>query len=134
MKLSLTTPALLFPALSLLMLAYTNRFVAISSLIRNLTAQQKDSPSRHLKAQIDNLRRRIYLIRNMQWLGVFSTLLAVGCIFTIYEGWNEAAQIFFAASLLSLIFSLLLSLMEIQISVTALNLVLLELEETNQQP
>jgi hypothetical protein len=128
MDITLTTPALLFPALSLLMLAYTNRFLAIASLIRNLSAQQKSDPSPSLSAQIANLRRRIFLIRNMQWLGVFSILLAVFCIFVLYEGWEQAGKIFFGASLVSLMGSLFLSLWEIQISVHALDLALSDLE------
>jgi hypothetical protein len=129
MDITLTTPALLFPALSLLMLAYTNRFLAIASLIRNLSAQQKADPSPHIQGQIANLRQRIFLIRNMQWLGVFSILLAVLCIFVLYEGWETAGKIFFGASLVSLMASLFLSLWEIQISVHALVLVLKDLEE-----
>lgn len=130
MDITLTTPALLFPALSLLMLAYTNRFLAIASLIRNLSAQQKSTPSPSLKRQIASLRQRIFLIRNMQWFGVFSILLAVFCIFVLYEGWIQAGKLFFGASLLSLIGSLFLSLWEIQISVHALDLALSDLEES----
>lgn len=134
MDITLTTPALLFPALSLLMLAYTNRFLAIASLIRNLTAQQKSTPSPSIKGQIVNLRRRIFLIRNMQWLGVFSILLAVFCIFALYEGWEQAGKMFFGASLVSLMASLFLSLWEIQISVHALDLALSDLEEDPPAP
>ncbi|MES2463507.1 MAG: DUF2721 domain-containing protein [Armatimonadota bacterium] len=130
MDITLTTPALLFPALSLLMLAYTNRFLAIATLIRNLSAQHKSAPSPTLPKQIANLRRRIFLIRNMQWLGVFSILLAVLCIFVLYEGWEQAGKIFFGASLVSLMGSLFLSLWEIQISVYALDLALCDLEES----
>jgi hypothetical protein len=111
------------------MLAYTNRFLAIATLIRNLSAQQKNAPSPSLQAQIANLRLRIILIRNMQWLGVFSILLAVFCIFVLYEGWEQAGKIFFGASLVSLMASLFLSLWEIQISVHALVLALSDLEE-----
>ena len=129
MDITLTTPALLFPALSLLMLAYTNRFLALASLIRSLSAQQKTAPSPSLPRQIANLRRRIFMIRNMQWLGAFSILMATLCIFVLFAGWDRAGKLFFGASLVTLMASLFLSLWEIQISVHALDLALSDLEE-----
>jgi hypothetical protein len=82
MELSITTPALLFPAISLLMLAYTNRFLAIANLIRNLHDKYKKDPNeKHIVAQIRNLRVRIRLIRNMQAFGVISFLFCVVCYF-----------------------------------------------------
>ncbi len=76
MDISLTTPALLFPTVSLLMLAYTNRFLTLASIIRNLHAQYHDEDDDNLVGQIANLRYRIYLIRNMQIAGVLSLLFA----------------------------------------------------------
>ena len=85
MELSLTTPAVLFPAISLLLLAYTNRFLAISTLIRNLKKRFDEEGTEHIIGQIRNLRRRIFLIRNMQWLGVFALFLCVISMFLIFE-------------------------------------------------
>ena len=129
MDITLTTPALLFPALSLLMLAYTNRFLALASLIRSLSAQQKAAPSPSLPGQIANLRQRIFMIRNMQWLGAFSILMATLCIFVLFAGGERAGKLFFGASLVTLMASLFLSLWEIQISVYALDMALSDLEE-----
>jgi hypothetical protein len=71
MLISINTPALLFPAITLLMLAYTNRFLALSTLIRNLHAQYKQSPADHpqIKDQIRNLSKRLVLIKRMQASG-----------------------------------------------------------------
>ena len=111
MELSITTPALLFPAISLMMLAYTNRFLALASLIRNLHAQYKKEPAeKHLVQQIRNLRARIRLIRSMQGFGVLSFLLCIICMFSIFNRWDVVSYITFAASLLSFGISLVLSL------------------------
>ena len=81
---TLTTPALLFSAISLILLAYTNRFVAYTGVVRNLHKQYKESPSTVLKGQIYNLRKRLYLIRTMQILGVTSLFLCVITMFLIF--------------------------------------------------
>lgn len=128
MDINLTTPALLFPAVSLLMLAFTNRFLALAALIRTLHADYTKEPTEKIAAQLANLRHRVYLIRNMQALGVSSMLLAVVCMFCLFEGWTKAGNVVFAISLLALIGSLLLSLREIQLSVNALNVQLADME------
>jgi hypothetical protein len=129
MEFNLTTPALLFPAVSLLMLAYTNRFLAIAALIRNLHSTYKTAPDDNIVAQLRNLRHRIILIRNMQALGAVSVLLSVLCMFMLFEGWIVAGKFVFAVALVSLMASLLLSLREIQLSINALNLHLNDMEE-----
>jgi hypothetical protein len=129
MEFNLTTPALLFPAVSLLMLAYTNRFLAIAALIRNLHSTYKTAPDANIVAQLRNLRHRIILIRNMQALGAVSVLLSVLCMFMLFEGWIVAGKFVFAVALVSLMASLLLSLREIQLSINALNLQLNDMEE-----
>ncbi len=127
--LTLTTPALLFSAISLILLAYTNRFLTIAQLVRNLHAQYKSDPSHILYGQIDNLRKRIYLIKSMQVYGVGSLLLCVVSMFLIYVGRNLAAEIIFGLGLLMLIISLTISIWEIIISVRALNLHISDLEK-----
>lgn len=130
MELSITTPALLFPAISLLMLAYTNRFLAIANLIRNLHDKYKKDPNeKHIVAQIRNLRARIRLIRNMQAFGVVSFLFCVVCMYCIFRGWNDAAYIIFAISIICFVISLVLSLIEISFSMRALELALSDMEQ-----
>ena len=122
MEITLTTPALLFPAISLLLLAYTNRFLAIASLIRNLHSKYQHDPTRIIEAQIKNLRLRVILIRNMQVLGVTSLLLCVVCMFILFAGKIIIGKWIFAISLTLLILSLTLSVIEVQISIKALNI------------
>ncbi len=122
MEISLTTPALLFPAISLLLLAYTNRFLAIATLIRNLHEKYENQPNKILIEQIKNLKKRVYLIRNMQFLGVSSLLLCVICMFLLFWGEIEIGYWLFGISLILLMLSLSFSVIEIQISVKALNI------------
>lgn len=129
MEISLTTPALLFPAISLLLLAYTNRFLAIATLIRNLHEKHESEPNKILIEQIINLRKRVYLIRNMQFLGVSSLLLCVVCMFVLFWGQMEVGQWLFGISLVLLMLSLSLSVIEIQISVKALNIQIGKMEK-----
>jgi uncharacterized membrane protein YdfJ with MMPL/SSD domain len=128
MKLTLTTPALLFSAISLLLLAYTNRFLAIAALVRGLRDKYLENPSGMLIGQIKNLRSRLSLIRNMQILGLASLLLCVLSMFLIYVDFYNAAVYTFGVALLLLILSLSLSIREIQISVKALNLHLKDID------
>ncbi len=129
MELSLTTPALLFPAVSLLLLAYTNRFLALASLVRSLHARYREQPDPLILRQIDNLRYRIRLVRNMQVAGVSSLLVCVVCMFVLFFGKVVFGKTLFAASLVLMIVSLALSVREVQVSVKALDLHLLDLEE-----
>lgn len=129
MELSIQTPALLFPAVSLLMLAYTNKFLAIANLIRKLYSDYEKDRHTGLIGQISNLRRRLMLIRWMQVVGVASILCCVVTMFFIYEGWQLWAKVLFALSLLLMIASLVLSLVEIFLSAGALRLLLKDLEE-----
>lgn len=131
MDITITTPALLFPTISLLMLAYTNRFLGLASIIRKLHADWKVNPDPIYVAQIRNLRRRLRLIRDMQSLGILSILLCVGCMFLLLNGLLGAANVVFAVSLVLMIVSLGLSLWEIQLSGGALNLHLAEMERNH---
>jgi hypothetical protein len=129
MELQLSTPALLFSAITLLMLAFTNRFLAIATLIRGLHKNYlKDPDQEIIVEQIHNLRRRLTLIKNMQLFGVFSFLLCVICMFLLFKGFTEAANWTFVISMVSLLISLGISLVEIQISTKALNLELSDME------
>lgn len=132
-NLSLTTPALLFPAVSLLLLAYTNRFLTLATIIRNLHGRFHDSGDRNLLAQIDNLRRRVYLIRNMQIVGVVSLLMCVLSMFAIFAGWMAGGAWSFGAALVFMIISLGISLHELTISAGALDLLLTDLEDGGER-
>ena len=127
-ELSLTTPALLFPAISLILLAYTNRFLSYAQLVRTLKEQHLQHPSKVTRAQIDNLRRRLHLTRTMQLLGVTSLFLCVVTMFLIYVGLMLLSAYVFGAALLLLVGSLGVSIWEIQISVRALEIHLKDME------
>ncbi len=129
MELTLSTPALLFPAVSLLLLAYTNRFLALAALIRELQARYREHPEPVIKGQIDNLRRRVNLIRAMQEADVASLFLCVLCMSLLFAGFILSGKLVFAVSLLLLMVSLALSVKEIHISVRALNLQLQDIED-----
>ena len=129
MDINLTTPALLFPTVSLLMLAYTNRFLTLATIIRNLYDRYNTAHDDNLLGQITNLRHRVYLIRNMQIAGVLSLLFCVVSMFALFGGWVIGGQWSFAIALILLIVSMLLSLRELQIPVGALDLLLTDLEE-----
>lgn len=131
MEITLTTPALLFPAISLLLLAYTNRFMALANLIRGLKSRYTTTHSRLVYGQIENLRTRLVLIRNMQGFGIGSMFGCVFCMFILFAGYIMIGQYVFGLSLLLLMVSLALALREIQISVKALELELNDLEETS---
>ena len=123
-ELTLTTPALLFSAVSLILLAYTNRFLSYAQLVRTLKEQHLQHPSKVTRAQIDNLRRRLHLTRTMQ-----SLFLCVVTMFLLYIGLILLSAYVFGAALLLLIGSLGVSIWEIQISVRALEIHLHDMEK-----
>jgi hypothetical protein len=129
MELSLTTPALLFPAVSLLLLAYTNRFLALASLIRNLSDKYRDTHDRKLQLQIKQLRHRLMLIKNMQFTGILSLFLCVISMLLLFLELQVPGKILFGTALASLMFSLGLTLREISISVNALEVHLSDMEK-----
>ena len=129
MELTLTTPALLFPAISLLLLAYTNRFLALAGLVRSLKSQYQENHNPNLLGQIANLRKRILQIRNMQACAILSFFMCVLTMWLLYSGEQLIAEYTFGGSLLLLMISLFISLQEIQISVKALEIELSDLEE-----
>ncbi len=131
-QLTLTTPALLFSAISLIMLAYTNRFLAYAAVVRNLHDKYKKDKNQVLIRQIKNLRQRLYLTRSMQIFGISSLLLCVSTMFLIYIEQHVIAIWVFGAALILLIISLALLIKEIQISVQALEYHLSDLENENK--
>ena len=128
MELTLTTPGLLFSAISLLLLAYTNRFLSLANLIRTLHSKYNETGDKSTKDQIENLHTRVNLIKNMQLLGITSLFLSVFCMVSLFASAIILGKVLFGASLIFLLISLGLSMIEIQISVKALNIQLKDLE------
>ena len=130
LEISINTPALLFPAITLLMLAYTNRFLSLAALVRKLHEEYtKGEKETNILNQIKNIRTRLNLIRYMQSFGILSFLCCVMCMYAIFSGWIVLANWIFAASLFSLLLSIILSLLEINKSTRALELQLSDIEE-----
>ncbi len=128
-ELNITTPALMFSAVSLILLAYTNRFLAYAQIVRNLYSEFKINKDSILIDQIKNLRRRLHMIRSMQIFGVSSLFLSMGSMLFLYLDMSLLGGISFGAGILSMIISLAISLWEIQISVKALDLHLKDMED-----
>jgi len=127
--LTLTTPALLFSAISLIMLAYTNRFLAYSAVIRNLHDIYLERKEDSLIRQIKNLKLRLNLTRWMQIFGITSLLFCVLTMFLIYVHQQNIAVYIFGLALILLIISLGLLIKEIQISSQALQHHIADIEE-----
>ncbi|MCC6725277.1 MAG: DUF2721 domain-containing protein [Saprospiraceae bacterium] len=129
MQLTFATPALLFPAISLLLLAYTNKFLAIANLIRNLHDRYEKDNQTIFREQITHLRKRLNLIRLMQTFGIASFLMCFVCMFLLFWEKQAAATWVFALALVLMMVSLALSLVEIWISAGALRLLLKDFEK-----
>ena len=125
----ISTPALIFPAVSLLLLAYTNRFLAVASLIRLLSNQIRTKNNCEVKEQINNLKCRLELTKWMQLFGVISILLCTISMFWLFLEYIELGKKIFGISLGAMCISLLLSLWEVYISTIALNMELETLDD-----
>ena len=121
-ELPLSTPSLLFPAISLLMLAFTNRFLGLAAVVRGLHANWQTTQEPMLLAQIQSLRKRIQIIKHMQTAGVLSLMFCVASTTLLFFGRQTDGQLTFGVSLLLMLASLTLSLVEIQMSGTALDM------------
>ncbi|MBX2857627.1 MAG: DUF2721 domain-containing protein [Cellvibrionaceae bacterium] len=122
MEMPITTPSLLFPAISLLLLAYTNRFLTLTGVIRQLSGIPRVKRSDIYHRQVENFRVRLKIIRMMQATGVLSFVLCTLSMFALFLRWQFAGQILFGASLVFLLISLLCSLYEVHISTKAIDL------------
>lgn len=129
MHIEASTPSILFPAISLLLLAFTNRFLALASLVRTLHDRYKAEPDPVVLAQIGNLRNRLLLIRDMQACGVISLAVCILCIALVLLGFQQPALIAFVISLTLMFLALALSLREILISCRAVETHLEDIEE-----
>lgn len=124
--LTITTPAVLFSSISLLFLAYTQRFLSLANLIRQL---YKDRHDEFASLQIQNLQHRIYLMRQMQVFGVISYILCGTSMISIYFKLDDIGNWLFCSSIFSLIISLVISLREVWISTGALDIALSEINK-----
>ncbi|MGG9960265.1 DUF2721 domain-containing protein [Ferruginibacter sp. SUN106] len=133
LDININTPALLFPAITLLMLAYTNRFLSLAALVRKLHDEYlRGEKEKNILSQIKNIRSRLNLIRYMQGFGIMSFLCCVLCMYAIFRGWVELSHWIFAASLIFLLVSIILSLIEINKSTKAIELELSDIEELSK--
>ncbi|MBS3803598.1 MAG: DUF2721 domain-containing protein [Oleiphilaceae bacterium] len=129
---TLTTPALLFPAISLLLLAYTNRFLVLAQLIRQLKHMEAEEDYLLIARQLTILRKRLVLTKRMQATGVLSFFVCTVSMFALFLDWQAFGVISFGASLILLSLSLLYSLWEIVMSTHAINLELEDFEEKHK--
>lgn len=128
MEMSLTTPGLLFPAISLLLLAYTNRFVVLANVIRQLSSISDSKSPELVTRQINSLRRRLSLIKGMQSFGVLSFVFCTLSMLSLFLQGVMIGGILFAISLGLLVLSLFYSLYEVHLSTQAINIELEKLE------
>lgn len=129
MTLHIETPALLFSATSLILLAYTNRFLTIAQIIRSLKKHYDQVHSKSILLQIQNLNLRLSLIRYMQLFGVLCLFLSVFAMLLLFLEQQMLGIYLFGSSMLCLLISLGISFWEISISVTALRLHLSDIVE-----
>ena len=128
MDITLATPALLFPAISLVMLAYTSRFHALAMLIRQLLEAHRSQPDQKIYRQIKALRYRVRLILSMQVFGVVSFVTCVTAMLCVLAKLESIGKLLFALSLVLLLVSLLVSIVETLSSSNALDVALRDLE------
>ncbi|GEM53874.1 hypothetical protein B0A58_07965 [Flavobacterium branchiophilum NBRC 15030 = ATCC 35035] len=133
MTIQIATPALLFSATSLILLAYTNRFLTIAGIIRGLKKSYLKEADATILLEIKNLHLRLTLIKYMQLSGVFSLFLSVFSMLMLFLNFDNGALLLFGISLLSLLVSLGISFWEISISIDALKLHLSSLSKYNSQ-
>jgi len=129
MQLNIETPALLFSATSLILLAYTNRFLTIAQIVRGLKQNYTNNKTKSILLELKNLNLRLSLIRWMQLFGVLSLFLSVFAMLALFLNFQYAGVILFIISLFSLMVSLGISFWEISISIKALRLHLSDMNE-----
>lgn len=134
MELTISTPTLLFPASSLLFLAYTNRFLHLSALIRTLHVDFRTSHSPVLEGQLKNLRWRLSLIRGMQAFGVVSLIFCLASMAGFYIDSEHLAKVLFGTALGLMAVSLLMALAEILLSGGALAIFLKDMGDESDRP
>lgn len=132
MELSITTPSIFFPAITLLLLAYTNRFLALSSLIRSLHKEYKKNHSKQILEQIKQLRHRVFLIRLMQAFGTSAIFFCTTSIFSLLFNYTSIGTTLFMLSIVTFLGSIISSFIEILMSSNALHILLKDIEKNGQ--
>lgn len=130
MEMTITTPALLFPAISLLLLAYTNRFLVLTKVIRELSSLDDSRHEDLIRRQVHSLRMRLQLIRAMQFLGVLSFAICTVSMLSLFLGGHSVGLWLFGSALLLLVSSLMVSLVEVHYSTEAINIEIEKLDRT----
>lgn len=130
MDLNITDPAFLFPGISLLFLAYTNRYLTLAGIVRELNKHIGEQHDENRELQINSLHLRINLIKYMQALGIVAFLCCIASMMGLVLGFQTAGEILFCMSLVFLFVSLLLSLLEILKSGISLKI---ELDRTHRK-
>lgn len=133
MDFTLQTPALIFPAISLLMLAYTNRFVVLAGLIRDLYEKHRETPQKQILDQITNLNRRMDIIKKMQVCGALSFITAALSMLLSMLHLYLGSKVVFTISLVFLVVSLAYLLKELSISIEALQIQLDDLKDKTHE-
>ena len=122
MEISLTTPAVIFPAITLLLLAYSNRFSALSKLIRHFSQEEQKHPNAVIEAQMRNFHMRLHLIQFMEFFGILALLCSVVSIILLYFECVFLGIGVFLLAIISVLISLIFALSEVIISTKALHI------------
>jgi hypothetical protein len=133
MNLPIETPALLFSATSLILLAYTNRFLTVAQIVRSLKVSYQQHRTKNILLEINNLNKRLSLIKYMQMCGVLSLFFSVFAMMLLFFEIQNWGTYLFGVSLLLMLTSLAISFWEISISVYALRIHLSDLSEEAEQ-
>lgn len=131
MALNITDPAILFPGISLLFLAYTNRYLALANIIRQLNKVIAEGFDENREKQIQNLLVRIKLIRYMQMFGILSFICCVISMSALLLGFDKMGVFAFGGSMVFLFISLVVSFFEVASSGDGLRI---EIERTHPKP
>jgi len=95
---NLTTPALLFPAISLPLLAYAHRFVVLTGVIRSLVRREGAGSEALIQRQVSSFRKRLSTIRDMQMFGVASFIFCTASMGALCLQWQTAGEVLFGCS------------------------------------
>lgn len=128
MALNITDPAILFPGISLLFLAYTNRYLALANIIRQLNKVIDEHYDDNREQQIRNLLVRVSLIRYMQLCGILAFICCIISMSSLLLEFESIGRIAFGGSMVFMLTSLLLAFAEVARSGDGLRI---EIERTH---
>lgn len=129
-------PAALFPAIPLMMISFGNRYMSMASLIRKIHDEviakkltRKDKATNRYLKQIALLRKRLILNRATSTLAAISFIANLVAMYFVYTNDIILFASTFVASLIAFGVSLILYIIELQLSTTALDTHLQDLED-----